>query len=144
MVRRAAFTLVELVVVIMILGILAAVAVPKLVSTTGNATDNGVRQTLGVVRDAIDLYAAEHSMAFPPSDSETNFKKALEPYLRGSFPKAPIGTKDDSVKLDTTTAVGATITADGSTAWVFCSKDGRFIVNSNSVSNDGVTKYSEF
>lgn len=144
MVRRNAFTLVELVVVIMILGILAAVAVPKLVSTTGNATDNGLRQTLAVVRDAIDVYAAQNASKFPPADSETNFKKALEPYIRGAFPKSPVGKKDDSIKLDTSTEAGAAITADGSTSWIYCSKDGRFIANCSDKANDGNTKYSEF
>lgn len=36
------FTLIELVVVILILGILAGVAAPKLLSVSGEATDNGL------------------------------------------------------------------------------------------------------
>ena len=59
--RRAAFTLVELVVEIMLLGILAGVAAPKLLNTSRQATENGLRQTLAVVRDAIELYAAQNS-----------------------------------------------------------------------------------
>lgn len=58
--HRSAFTLVELVVVIMILGILAGVAAPKLLNTSAAATENSLRTTLSVVRDAIELYAAQN------------------------------------------------------------------------------------
>ena len=68
--KRHGFTLVELVVVVMILEILAAVAVPQLLSTSSTATDNGLRQTLSIIRDAIDRYAAENQGSPPRTGSE--------------------------------------------------------------------------
>jgi len=53
------FTLIELVVVVMILGILAAIAAPRLLGASHQATDNGARQSLGVVRNAIDQYTTD-------------------------------------------------------------------------------------
>jgi len=64
--RRNGFTLIELVVVIMILGILAGVAAPKLLSVGGDATDNGLKQSLSIIRDAIELYAADNGGNLPP------------------------------------------------------------------------------
>ena len=138
--RRNAFTLVELVVVIMILGILAAVAAPKFLKTSRTATDNGLRQTLSIVRDAIELYAAENGGSLPPcADAATSLQTALKPYIRGTFPKSPVGKKDQDV------TAGATdpLAADNATGWMYNTSTGEFICNSSALSGDG-TAYQAF
>jgi general secretion pathway protein G len=137
--RRNAFTLVELVVVIMILGILAGVAAPKLLNTSTSATDNGLRQTLSVVRDAIELYAADNGSLPPCANSTTSLQDALKPYLR-SFPACPVGTQDDEV---TGTTVDP-LAADNATGWKYNTGTGEFISNSTALSGDGSTAYSAF
>lgn len=132
--NRSAFTLVELVVVIMILGILAGVAAPKLLGTSEQATENGLRQTLAVVRDAVELYAAQQGGDLPPCTSDgTDFRTALQPYIRGEFPMSPVGTQDSDVKPTS----GTTTEADGSTGWMFNTTDGTFICNSTTTDSVG-------
>jgi general secretion pathway protein G len=140
--KNKGFTLIELVVVVMILGILAAVAAPKLLNTSGTAADNGLKQTLGVVRDAIERYAAEHGGALPGEGGEADFKSDLAPYLRGPFPNSPL-TNTDTVKV-TTSAGAMTVSATGE-AWQYNSADGGFICNSSASSkSDPTLQYSDF
>jgi general secretion pathway protein G len=139
--RKKGFTLVELVVVIMILGVLAAVAAPKLLNTSGVATDNGLKQTLSIVRDAVELYSADNGGQLPPCSGDgDNFRTALKDYIRGTFPESPVGTKDFDVKAVT----GANTNADDATGWMFNTDDGTFICNCTATSNDGATAYEEF
>ncbi|MGN6136167.1 MAG: prepilin-type N-terminal cleavage/methylation domain-containing protein, partial [Aureliella sp.] len=57
--KRKAFSLVELVVVVLILGIIAAVAAPRMFDTAGDARKNSTKSSLAVLRDAIELYKAQ-------------------------------------------------------------------------------------
>lgn len=137
--KQKGFTLIELVVVVMILGILAAVAAPKLLNTSSTASDNGLKQTLGVVRDAIERYAAEHGGALPGADgNQATLKTDLSTYLRGAFPTCPVNGKNDQVEVKTT---AGTYTPTGSNSWLYNSADGTFICNSASAtaSDPGVT-----
>jgi general secretion pathway protein G len=124
--QRNGFTLIELVVVILILGILAGVGAPKLFTTSGIATENGLKQTLSIVRDGIELYAADNGGDFPnPADSAA-FHTAMENYVRGKFPVSPVGNQNNDVKI----VSGASTTADGLlTGWIYNTTTGEFICN---------------
>jgi len=132
--RRNGFTLIELVVVILILGILAGVAAPKLFDTSAKATDNSVRTTLSIVRDAIELYAAENG-AVP---ANATFATDILPFLRGStFPTCPVGAQKG------TNGVSNNATTNGSGgAWRYVG--GEFFINDAGASASGIGNYDTF
>jgi general secretion pathway protein G len=144
MTRRPGFTLIELVVVIMILGILAGVAAPKLFSTSSSATDNGLKQTLAIVRDAIELYAAKYGSLPNPADSDA-FKSAVAEFMRGTFPTCPVGISAMR-NANVTIATGATTAGDASptTGWKFNKTTGAFICNTTAASSGGGPAYDTF
>lgn len=65
--RQAGFTLVELLIVVIILAILAAIVVPQFASSTKDASDAALRSNLASLRSALDLYRQQHNGAYPGS-----------------------------------------------------------------------------
>lgn len=63
--RHAGFSLIELVIVVVVIGIIAAIAIPRLSRATAGAADSALSGDLAVLRNAIDLFAAEHGNTFP-------------------------------------------------------------------------------
>ncbi|OHB66533.1 MAG: hypothetical protein A2V70_05245 [Planctomycetes bacterium RBG_13_63_9] len=141
--RHTGFTLIELVVVVMILGILVAIAAPKMVNIMGNATDNSARMSLEVVRDAIENYAANNAGAYPGTDQAT-FKAALTTYVRGPFPKLPVGSGTaDGVDVVSAGAALSGTGGDGSgNLWKYDYTTGEIIINYSANSESG-TPYDE-
>jgi prepilin-type N-terminal cleavage/methylation domain-containing protein len=139
--RRSGFTLIELVVVILILGILAGVAAPKFFNTSGTATDNGIKQTLSIVRDAIELYNAKNGALPGCTGTGADFQTNLATYMRGTFPASPVGLMNNLIKPVATPGT----TADGTvTGWMYNTGTGVFICNCTTASTGGGPAYSTF
>ncbi len=62
---RRAFTLVEILIVVLILGILAAIAIPEFSNASGTARTNSVKSDLTILRRQIELFKLQHN-AVPP------------------------------------------------------------------------------
>jgi prepilin-type N-terminal cleavage/methylation domain-containing protein len=58
---KRGFSLVELMIVVAVLGILAAIVVPQFQSHTSEAKESAAKNNLHILRVAIKLYAAQHN-----------------------------------------------------------------------------------
>jgi len=63
--KTKAFTLVELLVVIIIIGILAAVAIPQFGDSSADAKKAALKENLKTLRTAVEQYAIDHTSTYP-------------------------------------------------------------------------------
>jgi len=70
---KKAFTLVEILIVVAIIGILAAIALPALQGYIQKAKESAAKDDLRILRNAIEIYAAQHNGIAPgyPDDKST-------------------------------------------------------------------------
>ncbi|MGV3485878.1 MAG: prepilin-type N-terminal cleavage/methylation domain-containing protein [Planctomycetaceae bacterium] len=127
--KRGGFSLIEMVIVILILGIIAAVAAPKMFDTAKTAEQNSTRQQLAVLRNAIEM-ARIRDGVYPAADQ---LPTVLAPMLNGPFPKPNMGSVRNKagVHYDTTTTVDVPAAASPSetAGWAYKPANGSLKLN---------------
>jgi len=131
--------LLEVVIVVAIIAILAAIGIPRMSRGSRGANDSALSGDLAVLRNAIDLYAAEHGGSLPTltgivnqltlysaPDGTTNEEKA-SPYIYGpyirSIPPVPVGYRKG--KSGISNLDGAAI------GWIYDSTTGKINANTS-------------
>lgn len=59
------FTLIELLIVVIIIAILAAIAIPQFANTSGDAQESALSANLSTMRSAVELYRVQHRNVYP-------------------------------------------------------------------------------
>lgn len=109
------FTLVELLVVVIIIGVLAAVALPNLLGQVGRARETEARTSLGAIQRAQQAYFTERGEFYPDGDGQAadameddeEFSDNLGVGLNSEFFNYLNKTDDDSDQSKTVAAAEA-------------------------------------
>lgn len=87
--RNHGFTLIELMIVVAIIGILAAIAIPKFSDLINKSHEGATKGRLSAVRSALQVYYGNNEGLFPtgPAGSNTTFlQAALAPTYISDWP----------------------------------------------------------
>jgi len=152
--RKKGFTLVEILIVVIILGILAAIVIPQFTEASNDARESALASDLQTVRSQLELYKVQHLENYPGTDPDDGsfdaalFKSQLTsrtnqsgtvgtdassypygPYLQ-TFPTNPFASANGNAVEG-----AASQTADGDPGWFFNTGTGKFSPNDSSHSS---------
>lgn len=118
--RKTGFTLVEILIVVIILGILAAIVIPQFTDASTSAKESSLESNLQALRSQCELYKVQHNDNYPWQDADGETEDDLDvvnerlmgitnadheededdsvfgPYMQG-VPTNPFVTNDDAV-----------------------------------------------
>jgi len=122
-----AFTLVEILIVVVILGILAAIVIPQFTNASSDAQIGNVETQLQTIRSQIELYRVRNNGTYPPlaaGDSWAAAGMVNANYLRTAPVNPRTGTTTIVVSGDP-----AAMVASGDAGWWYDDTTGNFGCN---------------
>ena len=89
--KKAGFTLVEIMIVVAIIGLLAAIAIPNFVKARENAQLNSILNNLRIIDGAKDQWALENKKGTGDTADWTTTTTGIGGYLKGATVKNVVG-----------------------------------------------------
>lgn len=128
------FTLVEMLVIVILLGILAVIVIPQFTDASDDARDAAVKSNLHRIRNQIGLYKAEHHDTYPSK------QRFLEQMMTKTHPDGTLGgdlgpylpvipTNPYNNDLTVKSQNNDNGLGDGKSGWHYNAKTGRFSAN---------------
>jgi prepilin-type N-terminal cleavage/methylation domain-containing protein len=117
------FTLIELMIVVAIIGILAAIAIPKFANLVVKSKESAVKGSLGSVRSAVSIYYSDTEGVFPASAAQISVALCTDGKYLSSLPYMAIPAPANHTQTRNASAA----MTDG-TGWFYASTDGHVAV----------------
>ena len=118
--RARGFTLVEILIVVVILGILASIVVPRFTNASEDARASALRAQLQTIRGQIEIYRARHGV--PPNLGTNNVAADWDPLIN---PTAELSYLQGEPINPFNGLVGISATETATAGWVWDAANGR-------------------
>jgi general secretion pathway protein G len=144
--RRNAFTLIEVLIVVIIMAVLAATIIPQFSSSTTDAKQSSLKFNLHTIRSQIEMYKVHHLNVAPGLDTfENQMTKTTNaagtvgtgpnypygPYFQGTVPVNPFNNLNTLKTTTATNEIQAKAAVDGSSGWLYNETTGDFFPNNS-------------
>ncbi|MBN1817306.1 MAG: type II secretion system protein [Sedimentisphaerales bacterium] len=141
-----AFTLVEILIVVSIIGILAAIVVPEYQNHAQQAAEAAAKENLRILREAIERYTVDHN-GIPPGypDNDTSqaptgiwvYRHLVDPGEYLTFMPINPFKNNHTINVSATPLVGP----DGENGWIYYPPTRDFHLNQPGVDSKGISYF---